>query len=82
MTTNTSFPRRRHFYPGREVSLRLELLEEGGEEEGGEEEDDGPEEDVRDVGSVVTAGRARELPVEQVTHLGHRGHRLHYFYTH
>ena len=57
-------------YHGGEISLRLELLEEGGEEEGGEEEDDGPEEHVGDVGSVVAAGLARELPVEQVTHLG------------
>lgn len=56
-------------HPGGEVSLRLELLEEGAEEERGEEEDDGPEEDVGDVGPVVTAGLSRELSVEQVTHL-------------
>ncbi len=51
---------------GGEVSLGLELFEEGGEEEGGEEEDDGPEEDIGDVGAyvvVVVAGRADELPV-------------------
>lgn len=50
-------------HPGGEVSLGLELFEEGGEEEGGEEEDDGPEEDVRDEGAVVVAGRADELTV-------------------
>lgn len=53
----------RHLYLGGEVSLGLELFEEGGEEEGGEEEDDGPEEDVGDVGPVVAAGRADELAV-------------------
>lgn len=47
---------------GGEVSLGLELFEEGGEEEGGEEEDDGPEEDIGDVGAIVAAGRADELP--------------------
>lgn len=44
-----------------EVSLGLELFEEGGEEEGGEEEDDGPEEDVGDVGAVRAAGRTDKL---------------------
>jgi len=46
---------------GGEVSLGLELFEEGREEEGGEEEDDGPEEDVGDVGTAVAAGRADKL---------------------
>lgn len=54
---------------GGEVSLRLELLEEGRQEEGGEEEDDGPEEDVWDVGAVVTAGGAQVLPLQLLTHL-------------
>lgn len=48
-------------HPGGEISLGLELFEEGGEEEGGEEEDDGPEEDVGDEGAVMVAGRADEL---------------------
>lgn len=48
---------------GREVSLCLELFEEGGEEECREEEDDRPEEDIWDKGTVMAAGRANEAPV-------------------
>lgn len=47
---------------GGKVELGLELLEEGGEEEGGEEEDDGPEEDVRDVGTMVVTSWPNKLP--------------------
>lgn len=58
---------------GGEVSLGLELLEEGGEEEGGEEEDDGPEENIGDVGTVVAARRAHKLPLKLLTCLHEEG---------
>lgn len=48
---------------GRKVSHGLELFEDGGQEERGEKEDDRPEEDVRDEGTAVAAGRADELSV-------------------
>lgn len=57
---------------GGKVELGLELLEEGGEEEGGEEEDDGPEEDVRDVGTMVAASWPNKLPTQPRTILQHR----------
>ena len=60
-------------HPGGEVCLGLELLEERREEEGGEEEDDGPEEDVRDVGTVVAAARADKVPVKTTTVLETEG---------
>lgn len=55
-----------------EVSLCFELLEEGAQEEGGEEEDDGPEENIWDVGPVVTARCTHILPMELFTHLEDR----------
>jgi hypothetical protein len=57
---------------GGKVELGLELLEEGGEEEGSEEEDDGPEEDVRDVGTMVAASWPNKLPTQPRTLLQHR----------
>ena len=57
------------FHPGWEISLRLELLKKARQEEGGEEEDDGPEENIWDIGPVLTAGRTYELSMECVTHL-------------
>lgn len=54
---------------GGEVSLCLELLEEGGQQEGGEEEDDGPEENIWDVGSHMATGGALEFPTETLAHL-------------
>lgn len=60
---------------GGEVSLGLELLEEGGEEEGGEEEDDGPEEDVWDEGSVTAASRPDKLSLQLPTFLQRRRER-------
>lgn len=60
---------------GGEVSLCLELLQEGGQEEGGEEKDDGPEENVWDVGSVMATGGALELPTELPTHLEEQSER-------
>lgn len=60
---------------GGEVALRLELLEEGGQEEGGEKEDDGPEENIRDVGPGMATGQALELPTQLLTHLEkHKAH--------
>lgn len=44
------------------VIAELELLEEGGHEDGGKEKNDTPEEDIRDVGSMRTAGAAHKLP--------------------
>lgn len=54
---------------GGKISLRLELLKEGGQEEGGEEKDDGPEENIWDVGPMMTAGRTHKFPMEYLTHL-------------
>lgn len=48
---------------GRKVSPGLELFEDGGQEERGKKEDDGPEEDVRDEGTAMAAGRADKLSV-------------------
>lgn len=56
-------------HPGGEVSLRLELLEERGQEEGGEEENNGPEENVWNVGPMVAAAWTHKLPMKHVTHL-------------
>lgn len=50
-------------HPGREVSFRLELLEQGGEEECGEEEDDGPEEHIGDEGPMFSTSRTYKLTV-------------------
>lgn len=57
---------RRRAYLCGEVAACLELLEEGGHEDGGEEEDHAPEEDIGDVGSVVTTGGALKLPVQHL----------------
>lgn len=60
---------------GGEVSFRLELLEEGGQEEGGEEEDDGPEENIWDVGPVMAAGEALKIPIQLLARLDRqKGH--------
>lgn len=66
--------RRSHL--GGEVSLRLELFQEGGQEESGEEENDGPEENIWDVGPVVATGRTQEFPLQLGTHLGEREHQV------
>lgn len=73
----TAKQRWRTSHLGGEVSLRLELLEERGQEEGGKEEDDGPEENIWDVGPVMTTGQALEFPTKLLTNLekqkGHKG---------
>lgn len=56
-------------HPGVKISLRLELLKEGGQAEGGKEEDNRPEENIWDVGPMMTTGRTHKLPMECLAHL-------------
>lgn len=50
-----------------EVAPGLELFEKRGQKKSGEEEDDGPEEDVRDVWTEVSTGRAHKDTAELYT---------------
>lgn len=56
-----------------EVSPRLELFKEGGQEERGEEENDRPEKNVWDVGPVMTTSRTQKFPFKFCAHLEEKG---------
>lgn len=57
---------------GGKISFCLELLKEGREEKSGEEEYDGPEENIWDVGPLMTAGRTQKFSMKYLTHLKKR----------
>lgn len=61
-----------HTHLSGEVAASFELLEEERHGDGGEEQDDGPEENIGDVGAVMTTCTALELAPELHTALKNR----------
>lgn len=53
-----------HTHPCWKISAGLELFEEGGQEESGKKQDRRPEEHIRCVGTMVTAGCPNKVPMK------------------